>query len=111
MSDLLSELKTLPSFDIDKYGETTFYDSNELVHGDFLNTDDVLFLIKKYGWHDVSEQPPEPGEYFVTLKEPSGNCVTTLTWDCRLYGGYAWQAYGVLAWMPLPESYKPEVEK
>lgn len=107
--DLISELKALTSFDIDRYGETTLYESRELVHGDYLNTDDVLALVKKYGWHDVSDPPTKNDIYQVTVLDSETN---TLTVEQTAYftgmPWLGWEIKGVVAWTYLFDPYKKE---
>ena len=60
------------------------------------------------GWIPVEERPPEDGtEVLVTVDSADGAFAST-----DIYSGGEWQDYnGVIAWMPLPEPYKPQALK
>ena len=63
-------------------------------------------------WIPVSERPPEEdGEYFVTVLDsysgrPFVDSSHYFTGNVNNNGFY--KAYEVIAWMPLPEPYKPQ---
>jgi len=71
---------------------------------------DVNFIIKKYGWHPVSEPPEKDGWYLVTLEENSCHSaeVALMQYNPLRNSGDHWAIDGVIAWMPLPEPYQEE---
>ena len=56
-------------------------------------------------WIPVSERLPEEPGYYITSNEYNG------VGEDFYYDGHFWNAdknaYSVIAWMPLPEAYKP----
>lgn len=82
--------------------------------GEWLDTvaDKLEKLLKKKGWIPVEEYlPDEGGMYLVTAKENGLYHTTFVKWQSRYK---KWDLTGartywkVIAWMPLPEQYRPE---
>lgn len=100
MDDWMSRLKDLA-------------DSLVIGHGDYLPIANNMYrFIMQYGWHPVSEKPYKSGLYFVTAK-------MTFVYYQRQIAEYdleqdLWitedtiESSDIIAWMPLPEPYKPE---
>ena len=66
----------------------------------------VTPLYDNSGWIPVSEKPKEAGSYMTTLDYGEYG----LSAGQRYYHGddYGWSDVCVIAWMPLPEPYKPQ---
>ena len=60
--------------------------------------------VSPYRWISVSERLPEEPGYYITSSEYGGVTVD-FYYDC--FRNARKNAYRVLAWMPLPEHYKP----
>jgi hypothetical protein len=113
MADIFSELKNIDSLDVSRDGIVEVYTEVEHkngVYGDYYSSNQVNDLIKKYGWRSVSQAPPDSGAYFVTIADKTGNYVAMANYDPLHYNGDHWQIDGVVAWMPMPEMYKPEAK-
>lgn len=69
--------------------------------------------ISNDGWIPVSEKPPEEGEYEVTIEYAyhRNSPVEYKTQRAHFDGHYWLTTYKVIAWMPLPEPYNPDLGK
>lgn len=96
MSDLLSELKNLLP-QIDPGGDGWFA------------YQEIERLLKKYGWHPVSEPPEKSGMYLVTVNDGYDDLSVDIgNYDPLHYIGDHWSSENTLAWMLMPEPYKTE---
>ena len=99
MSDWMNEIKELVS--------DPFY--RELNDDGLTAEEEILSVIDKYGWHPISEPPPDKGWYLVTYDCScyDGNGIDTSMneYNPLSFSGDHWGMCGVIAWMPLPEPY------
>ena len=137
--ELLKAIDTWDKFGVDGTNSLFRLDNLSLSHYvPYIHYDDVVKCIKgmqsvKHDskWTPVSEPPREDGEYLVTLKVlKDSNYIDKISYSHNLYsidsfdfadkkrpGWYdyssEWGYYemnNVVAWMPLPETYKEESE-
>lgn len=77
-------------------------------------------MADKWSWRSVSEKPNKSGQYLCTLCDKDGVFLALVEWNETFNG--RWQVVfegeydysdigNVLAWMPLPEPYKGEIEE
>lgn len=102
MADLLSRLRVLS----DKL-RNAWEHASDAADQDIADTIDRA--VAQYGWHPVSERPTEPSEYFVTvrIRLDGKDCYERST---RFFNGKTFfDAGSIVAWMPMPDTYEPEV--
>lgn len=65
----------------------------------------------KEKWITAEEHPPEEGLYICTFDGELIGAESPFTGSCGFYNGKWDEEESVLAWMPLPEPYRPQVLK